>query len=771
MYHNIKKYVCILMIIVCTANNLFAQNSTITINGYIKDASSQESLIGTPVYETTTKVGTVTNQYGYYSLTLKKSDSLTIIVSYIGYEPQAKKIADVKNLRLDFLLVSKTREMKEVKISSKKNNDNVQRAQMGVIDIPMQAIKTLPILGGERDVLKIVQLLPGVQQGNEGTTGFFVRGGNADQNLIQLDEATVYNPNHLFGLFSTFNVNAINNVKLTKGGFPAQYGGRLSSVLDITMKEGNKTKPQVEGGIGLLASNITIQAPIVKNKSSFIISARRSYADLIAKPFLPKGNKGTTYYLYDLNAKVNYEVNKNNRLFLSLFTGRDKANYTGANSLNYGINFGNSTGTLRWNHLFGNKLFANTSLIANDYHLGLSTTQGLYYALLYTAIRDYTAKTDISYYPNSHHEIKFGASIINHTLFPSSVSAKIPKKGNRITINRDSILQKHSNELALYGADEWKMNDKFSLNYGVRIPIFFTKGKTYTGIEPRATAKFSIDKLTSIKASYTIMNQFLHLVPSSTASLPTDIWIPSSTIVKPQRSTQYALGLFKNFKNNEWETSIEGYYKTMSNQVLFKEGTQVVLNSDLDKVLTFGNGKSYGIELFVKKNVGRLTGWGSYTLSKTTQQFDSLNYGKVFPFAYDRRHNFSLVAMYNLTKHWTISADFVYYTGNAFTLPAGKIPVYTGGNLYDNIYLDYTSRNNSRMRAYNRLDISATNKKEVKLFHKKYEREWAFSLYNVYSRRNPYFVYLSTDPMTKTPTATQVSLLPIIPSINFNFKF
>lgn len=745
---------------------VFAQKTT--ISGYVKDASSKEVLISASVRIPKLKIGTTTNQYGYFTITIPHADTSLLVFSYNGYLPVAKKIIGGKNTQLTILMKAEANSLNEVVVQANRNEDNVKKAQMGVIDVPIKSIKELPVLLGEHDILKTIQLLPGVQSGQEGTSGFYVRGGNLDQNLIQMDEATVYNPSHLFGLFSTFNVNAINSVKLIKGGFPSEYGGRLSAILDIKMKEGNKDHFQAEGGLGLISGNLTLQGPIQKNKSSYIISARRSYIDL----FLKLTSKSTSYRFYDLNAKVNYELGIKDHLFLSLFKGNDNAAYIAANSLNYGTNFGNSTATLRWNHLYGNKIFSNTSLIYNDYHLQLGTSQNSYYQVLYTGIKDINAKTDFTATPSTKHTIKFGASYTYHTLFPGAISAKIPKKNNRIAINPDSLTKKYSSEAAFYVNDDYQLSDKFAINYGIRIPYFSGSSGTYTFIEPRVTTRFSLNSTTSIKASYTQMNQFVHLVPSSTASLPADIWLTSSNKIKPQESNQVALGLFKNFKDNEIETSIEVYYKTMKNQVLFKEGTQILLNTNLDNVITFGKGKSYGIEFFAKKNFGRLTGWVSYTLSKSTQQFPDINFGQSFPASFDHTHNLSLAASYDLNKTWTLSADFVYSTGKPYTLPAGKVIVYGDGSLYDNYYYDYTNRNNSRLGAYNRLDISASNKKQSKLFKKfPYEREWVFGFYNVYSRANPYFVYLETDPATKMPLAKQVSLLPIIPSVSFNFKF
>ncbi|MEO7292140.1 MAG: TonB-dependent receptor [Ginsengibacter sp.] len=758
-----------IFLLLINALPLFAiAQKNITISGYVKDAASKEALIGASVVNANIKTGTITNPYGFFSLTVPVADTVELLISYQGYKINAKKIIAKRNVNVDVLLQSNTGTLGEVIIVAGKNDRNVQKAQMGIIDVPLKAIKNLPVLMGERDVMKIIQLLPGVQGGQEGTTGFYVRGGNLDQNLILLDEATIYNPNHLFGLFSTFNVNSINNVQLIKGGFPAEYGGRLSSILNITLKEGNKTKYQTEGGIGLLSANLTFQGPIQKNKSSFIISARRSYIDLLLKPLT---SKTTSYTFYDVNAKMNYELGKRDHVFFSFFKGNDNAAYIAANSLNYNTDFGNTTATLRWNHLFGNKVFSNSTLIYNDYHLGLGSTQNNYYEVLYTGIKDVNAKTDITYTPNNKHKIKTGFTYTYHTLFPAGISSRVPTRTNRVTINKDSIPKRLSNEFDFYASDEYDISEKLSLNYGVRIPFFSAVKSNYSFIEPRITSKVSLNPTTSIKASWTLMNQFLHSVPNSTASLPTDIWLSSSARIKQQKSSQVALGLFKNFKDNSIEASAEVYYKTMNNQVLFKEGSQIVLSTNLDSILTFGKGKSYGLELFVKKNFGKLSGWLSYTLSKTTQIFPELNNGREFPASFDRRHNFSLAGSYELNKRWTLSSDVVFYTGRAFTLPSGRVTVPVNGSLYDAAYYDFTSRNNTRFRSYHRLDISASYKKTRKLFGKKYESEWVFGAYNIYSRLNAYFIYLTTNPETKQPEARQVSLLPFVPSVSYNFKF
>ncbi|MGQ0738012.1 MAG: TonB-dependent receptor [Bacteroidota bacterium] len=745
----------------------------ITVSGYIKDAASKEVLIGATVYNAGTKTGTTTNQYGFFSLTVAAADTVELLISYSGYSLQAKKIVAKENIQLDVLLESSAGILGEVVVSGGRSDRNVQKPQMGVIDVPIRAIKNLPVLLGERDIMKIIQLLPGVQGGQEGTTGFYVRGGNLDQNLVQLDEAAVYNPNHLFGLFSTFNVNAINNVKLIKGGFPAEFGGRLSSILDITMKEGNKTKYQVEGGIGLLSNNLTVQGPIKKNKASFIISARRSHIDLLLKAYSAArgSSKSTSYKFYDVNAKVNFELGKKDHVFLSFFKGNDNAAYNNVNSLNYTTDFGNSTGTLRWNHLLGSKIFSNTSVIYNDYNLGLSTSQNNFYSLLYTAVKDITLKTDFTITPNTKHKIKTGLTFTRHQLSPASFSARIPRRGNRLTINKDSINRLYSNEMAFYLGDEFDASHKFSVNYGIRVPIYTASGKTYSFPEPRITTKLSVSPVSSIKASYTRMNQFLHLIPNSTAGLPTDIWVPSSNKTKPQSSTQYALGYFQNFRQNEIEVSVEVYYKKMNNQVLFGEGKQLRININLDSLIVSGKGQSYGAEFFVKKNSGKLTGWVSYTLSKTTQKFSDLNFGKEFPFKYDRRHNLAITASYQFTKTWTFSGVFVFSTGAAFTVPTGRISTINSGTIFEGNYYVYEGRNNYRLGSYHRLDLSASNKKTVRIFKKKYEREWVWGVYNAYSRQNPYFVYFEIDALTSNPTAKQVSLLPVIPGVSFNFKF
>lgn len=760
----------ILALIVIVMSSLTSNGQSLTLSGYIRDAENGEVLIGAIVRTIDAKVGAVSNSYGFYSLSFDKRDSLVVIFSFIGYTPQIKKIGLKNDETLNVNLVPETSTMNEIVISSEKADKNISNSEMSVINIPIEKIRKLPAILGEPDILKIIQTLPGVQAGNEGTTGYYVRGGNSDQNLVLLDEAIVYNPNHLFGLFSTFNQRALKSASLVKGGFPSQYGGRLSSILNVTMKDGDNQKFRTEGGIGLISSNLTLEGPLVKGKSSFIISARRTYIDLILKP-LKIFSAQNTYAFYDINAKLNYTLGDRNKLFISYFKGQDKAFYTDASSLSYGIKFGNSTATFRWNHIWNPKLFSNASVIQNNYLLNLSTIQGKYYAQFYSAINDWSGKYEFEYFPSTKHTIRFGLNYTYHTFSPSGKSAKIPKKTPIVNLNEQNINKKYNSEMAIYFNDDIKWTERFGANIGVRLPLFISKHVTYTGVEPRGTLRFRLNETSSIKSSFSVMNQFLHLIPSNTAALPTDIWIPSSNIVRPQRSEQIALGYFKNFKNNKWEASIEGYYKTMQNQVAFMEGIQLTEKTNIDSALVFGKGWSYGAEFFVKKDVGRFSGWLSYTLAWTNQKFPDLNRGETFPFKYDRRHNLSLVSIYNLTERWTLSAEFIFYTGNAYTLPVGRANVFGGGTLYNGIYYDYSNRNNARLNPYNRLDFSATYKKERTIFHRKYESEWVFSAYNLYSRKNPYFVYLQVDPNTLQPKATQVSLLPIIPSVSYNFKF
>ncbi|MDH3650311.1 MAG: TonB-dependent receptor [Saprospiraceae bacterium] len=517
-----------------------------TLSGYVKDGQSGEALIGATVYSTKMDRGTSTNTYGFYSISLGAEDSTGIVFSYLGYTAQIKKIVLREDIDLSIELLPSAYSMEEVVVEAGKQNENVRRPVMGVVDIPLDKLRELPVILGESDVLKIVQLLPGVQSGNEGTTGFHVRGGNIDQNLVQLDEATVYNPNHLFGLFSTFNSRALNNVTLIKGGFPAEYGGRLSSILDISMKEGNNRRMRVHGGIGLISSQLTVEGPIKPEVASFIVSGRRTYMDWLIKPFLPKGNK-STYRFYDVNAKLNWKASDSDRLFLSFFQGDDDAEYREAQGINYRINFGNSTGTLRWNHVFNPKLFSDISLIYNNYDQNISAIQDNSFSQVFSGINDWNLKSEFQYSPNLNHFVKFGFQYIYHEFTSSGTSAASNVTDPSRPLDIQKIPSEYFNELALYLNDEITASENLSANIGLRVPWFFSSKIDYLEIEPRLTLKYKLSETSSIKGAYTIMNQFLHLIPSSTAAVPTDIWIPSTTRTKPQFSQQWALGYFRKF--------------------------------------------------------------------------------------------------------------------------------------------------------------------------------------------------------------------------------
>ncbi|MCY7410635.1 MAG: TonB-dependent receptor plug domain-containing protein, partial [Chitinophagales bacterium] len=677
-----------------------------------------------------------------------------------------------------------------VVVASDTKDENVKSSQMGKYDLPMEKIKNLPMIFGEQDILKTIQLLPGVQGGSEGSTGFYVRGGGADQNLILLDEATVYNSSHLFGFFSVFNSDAILNATLYKEGMPAEYGGRISSVLDITMKEGNNQSFHGSGGIGLIASRLTLEGPLIKNKCSFIVSGRRTYIDVVTKPFINKNSDfaGSGYYFYDMNAKINYKFSDKDRLFLSGYFGKDFFTYDDG-YIRIDIPWGNATSTLRWNHLFNNKLFMNASAIYNSYNFELSGAQDLFTFSVISGIKDYNLKVDFGFFPSPKHKVDYGANYIYHVFQPQSFSGA----SGDVQFNPDGIAKDHAHEGALYIQDQWDVTSKIQVSGGFRFSIFdqvgpytqiikdpftgvaadsifYKKGKhvkTYTGFEPRLLMRYSLNNVSSIKASYTINNQYVHLVSNNGTTLPTDIWVPSSLVVKPQIGYQYSLGYFRNFKENEFETSVEVYYKQLYNQIEYREGYTPAPNEVLEQNFVFGKGNSYGLELYVNKKYGRFGGWISYTLSFTNRKFEDLNGGNEFPYRYDRRHNLSVVATYQLTEKWVLGAEFVYSTGIAYTLPESKYFI------EGNVVTQYGDVNSYRLNPYNRIDISATYSGKK---NKKLESGWSFSIYNLYNRQNPFFIYneisgvFLQDPQV-TIQAKQVSLFPIIPSITWNFKF
>lgn len=768
----------------------FAQNKY-TVSGYIKDSLSGETLIGATLSITDKSTGIASNQYGFYSLTLTEG-TYTFICSYTGYQTRIEEIKLYGDKEFNFEIAPKLTSSQEIIISGKRRDANVKNAQMGVIDLSIEQIRSAPAFLGEIDLLKTIQLLPGVRNAGEGSAGIYVRGGGPDQNLIMLDDAVVYNTGHLFGFFSIFNADAIKSTSLIKGGMPAQYGGRLSSVLDISMKDGNDKNFQVDGGLGLIASRISVQGPIKREKASFIFSARRTYADALAKPFVKASSpyKGSGYYFYDFNAKVNYKFSDRDRLYLSGYFGKDKFDFlNGKRSLDVGVIWGNTTGTVRWNHVFNKRLFGNTTVVYNDYQFTFTARQNDFRIKLSSGIKDFNIKQDFDLYPYTGHKLKFGAMYTYHTFIPSVISGR----QDSVEFKPKNAQTKYAHEVAAYVQDNWDISDKLKANIGLRWSAFqqigaykkyindangnhidstvYKKGEpviTYNGFEPRFTLRYSINDKTSVKGSVTKNYQYIHLVSNAGTTLPTDLWVPSTYKVKPQDSWLYALGLFKNLSDNNYETSVEVYYKQMNNQIEYEEGYTPNTLEDTENYFTFGKGWSYGAEFFINKTRGRLTGWIGYTLGWTWRKFSNLNFGEKYPAKYDRRSDLSIVGSYELNAKWKLSSAFVFGSGNAATLPQ-RFYIFNGV-----LTQEYSRINEYRLPSYHRLDLSAIyspNKKP----DRKVKSQWVFSVYNIYSRKNPYFIYFDQEGNPYNGTlkiqAKQVSLFPVIPAVTWNFKF
>ena len=780
-----------LVTLLCLGYEVFAQKKY-TISGTVKDASNGELMIATNVFVEPSMKGTTTNLYGFFSLTVPEGEQ-TLKVSFVGYETLERKINLSENTQLDLELTASSFTKEEVVVKGEKKDENTRSTKMGAVEIQIAQVKELPALMGEVDILKVIQLMPGVKNGGEGNTGLYVRGGGPDQNLILLDEAVVYNAAHLFGFLSVFNGDAIKNMELIKGGMPAQYGGRLSSVLDISMKDGNMKKFEIDGGLGVLSSRLTLQGPIKKDKASFIASGRLCYVGLLGGLFLDDDADfaGTSYYFYDLNAKINWIINDKNRVYLSGYFGRDVFNFANKNGgFEAGLAWGNATTSLRWNRIFTPKLFMNSSFIFSDYDFSFSAGQQEFDISLFSGIRDFNLKSDFTWVPDVRHNLRFGANYIYHIFTPSNVSAR----SGDVQFDLGPEVRYYAHEAALYIQDNWDISDRFSINAGFRASLFahvgpfnrFVKNevgvvsdtipykanqnvKTYVYPEPRISGRIMLGKRNSIKLSYTMNYQYIHLASLASVSLPTDLWVPSTDIVKPQEGHQWAGGYFHNFFDNKLETSIEGYYKLMYNMIEYKDGFQPGDNvkDNPDNNFTFGNGDAYGVELFVRKNGKRLTGWVGYTLSWTNRNFPELNGGNPFPARYDRRHDVSVVSSYRISDRVSISAIFVYGTGSALTVPVSRY--FIDGRLVS----EFGERNAFRMPDYHRLDIGATiypNPKKKKRF----TSTWNFSIYNVYSRQNPFFIYFNTEvneDQTVTIEARQVSIFPILPSVTWNFKF
>jgi outer membrane receptor for ferrienterochelin and colicin len=767
----------LLFVLLLTGYSAFAQK-TVTLSGTIKDKATGETLIGASIRLVgSTQHGVVSNAYGFYSINAP-TGTYEVQASFISYKTAKQMVSLNADQKLTIEL-EEDNQLDEVVISATKRNENVSSPQMGLQKINIQEINNVPVLFGERDVLKTLQLLPGIKSAGEGNSGFYVRGGATDQNLILLDEAPVYNASHLLGFFSTFNSDAIKDISVYKGGMPAQYGGRLASVLDIKMNDGNRKDFTVEGGLGLISSRLKVEGPLVKDKGSFMISGRRTYADAFLKLSPDSTINNNVLFFYDLNAKANYQFDEKNTIYLSGYFGRDKLGLAET----FGFNWGNTTMTLRWNHLFSNRLFSNTSLIYSNYNYVIQNLIEENNFEVNSYIRDYNLKQDFQYSLSNTHSVKFGLNVIHHTLAPGKIKAT-----ETSSVNQTSINNRKGAEYAAYVSDEWAASDKFNISYGLRLSGFslfgpgvfktfdaegqtadsvsYNKGdivKSYLYLEPRISASYQLSPSSSLKAAYTRNTQHIHLMSNSTSTSPTDLYIMNSNNVKPEIADQIAAGYFRNFNDDKYEFSAEVYYKSMENQIEYKSGTDLRGNKNVEADLLYGDGRAFGIELFFKKRFGRFNGWIGYTLSKTERQFDAVNEGKWFYAKQDRTHDLSLVGIYKASKRWTFSSVFVYNTGNAVTYPNAKYQI------NDQTVFYYAEKNGYRTPAYHRLDLSATLEAKP---GNKLQSSWSFGIYNAYNRMNAFSIDFQDDPDDSSKTqVVRTTLFGIIPSVTWNFKF
>ncbi|MDX5421444.1 MAG: TonB-dependent receptor [Hymenobacteraceae bacterium] len=749
----------------------FAQNYS--VSGYVRAASSGEELIGATVAVPALRIGTITDERGFYTLSLP-AGTHTLQATYVGYNSLSRTITVTdSDQRANLELDPASTELKEVEIQTNSLRQRLNDTRMSVETLTSREAKLLPALFGEVDLVKTLQLKPGVQSGGEGTSGLYVRGGGPDQNLVLLDDALVYNPSHLFGFFSVFNPDAVKSVELYKGGFPAQFGGRLSSVVDIAMNEGNNDRIRATGGLGLISSRLTVDGPIVKDKANFIVSGRRTYVDIFTRQinrFMEDKedyNPIPDYYFYDLNGKFNYKLNENNELFLSGYYGRDFFGFDD-DGFKFGFDWGNRMGTLRWRHKFSNSLYATTSLTATSYKYNIKNTIDEFSFRLTSDIEDYTLKTDFDLFLNGGHSLKFGAMGTRHHFTVGRLNFEAEDEAQSFGAGNNY----EATEFGAYVSDDYQVNALLSLNYGLRLSGFNNSGKTYLALEPRVSGKYNLSENSSIKASYASMMQYVHLVSNSGASLPTDIWYPSTPNVKPQRSQQVAVGYSRIFGRGKYILTNEVYYKWMHRQIDFRDGANLFVNDSLENEFLFGKGESYGNEIYLEKVRGKTTGWIGYTLSWTYRQFDEINGGRRFPTRYDRRHDLSLVVMRQLNKRLSLTGAFTYGTGSAYSLPVARFAFQDVEGRDPTVVPIFAERNSFRLAPYHRLDLGVV----YKLKPKRGEGDLTFSVYNAYNRRNPYFVYFEQlkneqDNSTIGFQAKQVSLFPTIPSVTYNFKF
>ncbi len=737
-----------------------------TVSGYVYDLKTHESIIGAGVFDQRSSSGNTSNAYGFYSVTLKK-DSAELLFSYQGYESLTISVISKKDTAVNVYLnpvVLKTEEIKIIR--SKKNEaEKASGTTMSQLKIDPKKLNSLPSFAGEADPLKVLQLMPGVQRGQEGTNGMFIRGGTVDQNLILLDDAPVYNAGHLLGFFSVFNNDALKDVKLVKGGFDAEYGGRLSSVVDIRMDDGNMKEHQVQGSVGLLSSRITVQGPLKKDTISYMIGARRSYLDQLSKVV----NFPVPYYFYDLNGKINYKVNSKTRIYLSAYFGNDILNIDKSmrdqyrDIAGFGFNLLNSTATLRVNRKHSSKLFANYSLIHTQFGYDVKGDFSGNSILVRSTISDWGLKADYTYYQSNAHTIKFGVFAVQHVFTPNFISTT-----GEITefIKSRNPQPIYMTEYASYISDQYKVNEKLTLNFGLRLSGALVQATSYAGLEPRFSGSYSLTKNFFWKASYSRMRQYMHLVSSSTVSLPTDLWYPVTKAVKPLVSDQYATGFELALPKIRSKITTEAYYKNMSNLIEFKEGAQILLNDNFEKELLTGTGEAYGMEFMFQRFAGKWSGWVSYTLSWSTRHFDGLNGGKTYFAKFDRRHDLSIVLNYQPSAKWQFSAVWVYMTGARFTPQIGQYFMPNASLTNVDILPIYTARNAVTMSPTHRLDISATRSSDP---NKKFKYDLVFGIYNVYNRTSPFLVEIARST-NGSLVYQQPGLFGIVPYFAFNFK-
>jgi hypothetical protein len=765
----------------------WSQKTRYTISGYIRDSTSGEMLPGANIFVKEINTGTSSNLYGFYSLTLPEG-KYTLLFQYAGYTTQEKIVQLHADITYDIEAGSAVMQYEEVVVTAPAAEENVKSTEMGKVEIESESIKKLPVLMGETDLLKTLQLQPGIQAAGEGNTGIYVRGGGPDQNLVLLDGAVVYNTGHLFGFFSVFNTDAIKNVTLYKGNMPANFGGRISSVLDFVMKEGNNKTFHASGGAGLIASRLTVEGPLQKNKSAFIISGRRTYIDQLSKLLYEKdGVKGLPYYFYDVNVKANYVLSQKDKVYLSFYSGKDDVILRLLDGrLDSRIAWGNNTATLRWNHLFSGKLFLNTSMLYNSYRFLSTARFDNFNTQVDSRIYDYSARLDFDYYHSPVHSVRFGYNYTFHTFVPRRIDAS----ASGTEFNKSKDTEKYAHDMSWYISDDMEVSSRIRITAGIRFNLFQQTGpysylqssgsvmdtvhygklkavKTFFNPEPRIGIRYALNAVSSLKTAFNINNQYVHLVSLSGNALPFDIWVPSSRLISPQKGWQYSIGYFRNLSHNMYEVSVEAYYKELRNLIEYRQDYVPVISGELESEFVFGRGASYGVEFLVKKNLGKFQGWIGYTLARAYRKFPDINDGNTFPARYDRRHDVSIVGTYELNSRWTLGGTFVFATGQAITLPERRY--FIEGTIYN----QYGPRNGFRMQPYHRLDISATYQKRKP--GSRFESSWTFAIYNVYNRKNPYLYFIDAKgDVSKGNLSVQAKklyLFPILPSITWNFKF